>query len=157
MRYTVSPPDPQTSRAVDEERVVQRLLNVATASATFDAEAVGAAYAPAADLIDADGSAIHGRDAIVEHVRQRFEKHQLAAGALVGVPTLWLRWLDDNTVIAATYHERRRPPIAGRTFPTRRTHSLKVLTRSHHNTWLIVSDIYSDARDDGADNGASPA
>ena len=153
MHSAASPPDPPPSRAVDEEHIVQRLLALATALATFDTKAVGAAYAPEADLIDADGTALHGRDAIVEHVRQRFEKRQLGAGALVGVPILWLRWLDDDTAIATTYHERRCHPLDGRRPPTRRTHSLKVLIRSEHGSWLILSDLHADARDDGAADG----
>jgi uncharacterized protein (TIGR02246 family) len=150
MRCAAVPPGLPPSRAADEEHVVQRLLSLATAYAAFDADAVRDAYAPEADLIDADGTALHGRDEIVEHVRQQFEKRKLAAGALVGVPALWLRWLGDDTVIAITYHERRRQRIDGRTLRTRRTHSLKVLRRREHNSWLIVSDIYADARDQDA-------
>jgi uncharacterized protein (TIGR02246 family) len=146
MHATTSPADPPPSHATDEEHVVHALLTVATAFTTRDAEALRTAYTPDADWINASGTALHGRDAIIDHLRQLFTDPHFAAASLVGPPTLSLRWLDDDAVIATTYLERRRQQtIDGRTLPRRRTHSLKVLTRSDHGTWLIVSDIYADA------------
>jgi uncharacterized protein (TIGR02246 family) len=47
-------------------------LVVATAFATLDAEALRTVYASDADWIDASGRALHGREAIVEHLRDLF-------------------------------------------------------------------------------------
>jgi uncharacterized protein (TIGR02246 family) len=149
MRTVVPQPDPSWSSAVDEEHVVHALLAVATAFATLDADALRSVYAPDADWIDASGRALHGREAIVEHLRGLFAADHLGSGSLVGLPTLSLRWLDGDAVVATTYLERRsQHTLDGRTLPPRRTHSLKVLTRIGPDGWQIVSDIYADARDE---------
>jgi uncharacterized protein (TIGR02246 family) len=154
MRAVVPLPDPSSSRAVDEEHVVHALLVVATAFATLDAEALRAVYASDADWIDASGRALHGREAIVGHFRDLFAAPHFAAGSLAGPPTLSLRWLDGDAVVATTYLERRsQHTLDGRMLPSRRTHSLKVLTRRIPDGWQIVSDIYADVRDD---RGESP-
>jgi ketosteroid isomerase-like protein len=149
MRAVVPQPDPPWSSAVDEEHVVHALLIVATAFATLDADTLGSVYAADADWIDASGTALHGREAIVDHLRGLFAADHLGAGSLVGPPTLSLRWLDADAVVATTYLERRsQHTLDGRTLPPRRTHSLKVLTRAVPDGWQIVSDIYADARDE---------
>ena len=52
-------------------------------------------------------------------------------------------------VVATTSLERRsQHTLDGRTLPSLRTHSLKVLTRRDPDGWEIVSEIYADARDD---------
>ncbi len=143
------PSGPPPSRAVDEQHIVQTLITVATAFATFNAEALHTSYTPDADWIDAGGIALYGRDAIVDHLRQRFAVPHLTASSLVGHPTLSLRWVHDDVVIATTYLERRSHRKTDGCSPSRRrTHSLKVLTRSDHHTWLIVSEISADARVD---------
>ncbi len=149
MRAMAPPPEPSSSRAVDEEHVVHALLVVATAFATLDAQALRTVYASDADWVDASGRALHGREAIVGHLRVLFAAPHFAAGSLVGPPTLSLRWLDGDTVVATTYLERRgQRTLDGRTLPPCRTHSLKVLTRVGPDGWQIVSDIYADARDE---------
>jgi uncharacterized protein (TIGR02246 family) len=149
MRAVVPLPDPASSGAADEEGVVDLLLVVATAFATRDADVLGAVYARDADWIDASGRALRGRDAIVAHLRRVFATPQFAAGALVGPPTLALRWLDAGVVVATTYLERHPVhTLDGQTLPPSRTHSLKVLTRRVPDGWQIVSDLYADARDD---------
>jgi uncharacterized protein (TIGR02246 family) len=142
-------PDPARSRAVDEQSVVQTLLTVVSGFVTRDVEAVCTAYSSDADWIDADGTALHGRDAIVERVRRVFHERPHAADARVGGARLSLRWLNDDAVVATAYVERRRTQLDGRTLPRLRSYSLKVLTRLEHNKWRIVSDIDADSRDDG--------
>jgi uncharacterized protein (TIGR02246 family) len=151
MPATASPSGLPHSRPTDEEHIVRTLLTVATAFATLDAAALRTAYAADADWIGTDGTELHGRNAIIDHLRRLFAASQPPTGSLVHPPTLSLRWLDDDAVIATTYLERRsQRTIDGRTLPRRGTHSLKVLTRSEHDRWLIVADIYADAhRDDG--------
>ena len=150
---SASMPAPPPSRAVDEQRVVETLITVATACATFNADALQTAYTSDADWISADGTALHGRDSIIDHVRQRFADPHLDEGPLSGPPRLSLRWLDDDAVIATIYAERRElPTIDGGPFSRRRTRSLKVLTRCGPDSWLIVSDITANARaDDSAE------
>jgi uncharacterized protein (TIGR02246 family) len=146
-------PTPPPSRAVDEEQIVQALIALAMAFATFNAEGLRALYTPDADWIDASGTALHGRDAIIDHLRELFADPHVCAGSLVGAPKLSLRWIDDDAVIATTYVERRsQQTVDGRTLPRRRTHTLKVLARSEQGVWLITSDIHADAHDP-RDNG----
>jgi ketosteroid isomerase-like protein len=149
MRAVAPLPDPSSSRAVDEEHVVHALLVVATAFATLDAEALRTVYASDADWIDATGRTLQGSEAIIGHLRELFAAPHFAAGSLAGPPTLSLRWLDGDAVVATTCLERRsQHALDGRTVPPRRTHSLKVLTRRLPDGWQIVSDLYADARDD---------
>jgi uncharacterized protein (TIGR02246 family) len=142
-------PDPSRSRAADEERIVHTLITVATAHTTRDPQTLGTVYACDADWIDVFGTARHGRQAIVERHDRLFADPRYTLAPLVGRPKLSLRWLNDDTVIATTSLQRRRrqtidvPPL-----PPRRTHTLKVLTRSQHDTWQIVTHIDTDARDD---------
>jgi uncharacterized protein (TIGR02246 family) len=148
MHTTPSPPGPPSCRASDEQQVIQTLLVLATALATSNAEALHAVYSADADWIGADGTELRGRDAIVEHHRRRFAKPDLATGALIGAPTLSLRWLADDVVIAATHLQRRlQRTFDGRTVPPRRTHSLNVLTRHASGTGLIVSHLDADVHD----------
>jgi ketosteroid isomerase-like protein len=146
MRVAASPSGPPSSRAIDEEHIVETLIAVATAFATCDADAARTAYALDADCIDASGKELHGRDVIVEHLRRRFAIPRLGPGSLVAPPTLALRWLGDDVVMATTYLERHREQTSdGDPLPPRRTHSLKVLIRGDDGSWVIVSDIYADA------------
>jgi len=127
---------------------VHALIAVAKAFATFNADAVRTAFAPDADYIDTDGNALHGRDSIIDHLRRLFAVPRLGPASLIAPPTLTLRWLGDDVVIATTSVERRGEPTTdGRPLPPRRTHSLKVLTRGDDGAWLIVSDISADAPD----------
>jgi hypothetical protein len=134
MHVTAPRSGPPPSRAADEARIVQALLTVVTAFTNRHAEVLLTAYSLDADWID---------------------DPRLTAASLAAPPMLTLRWLDDDAVIATTSLERRHhTAIDGRRVSRRRTHSLKVLTRSAEDRWLIVSDIYADARDP-ADTGAS--
>ena len=143
---TTSRSEPPCSHALDEEHIVEALIAVATAFATGNADAARTAYALDADCVDASGNELHGRDAIVGHLRRRFAVPRLGPGSLIAPPTLSLRWLGDHVVIATTYLQRHGEQTSdGQPLPPRRTHSLKVLTRSDDGSWLIVSDIYADA------------
>ena len=155
MHVTAPRSGPPPSRVADEARIVQALLTVVTAFTTRHADALLTAYSLDADWIDEFGTALHGRDAIVAHLRHQFADPRLTAASLAAPPMLTLRWLDDDAVIATTSLERRQhTAIDGRRVSRRRTYSLKVLIRSAEDRWLIVSDIYADARDP-ADAGAS--
>ncbi len=149
MRAITPSPDPSSSRALDEEHVVDALLVVANAFVTLDAQVLHHVYTADADWIDASGRSLHGREAIVRHLHDLFTAPHFSPGTLVGPPTLSLRWLDRDAVVATTYLERRsRHTLDGQTFPPLRSHSLKILTRRDPDGWEIVSEIYADARDD---------
>jgi len=158
MHTAAFPPDPSSrSRAGDEERIVHTLITVATAYTTRDPHALGAVYAGDADWIDAFGTARHGRQAIIERLARLFADPRFTVAPLVGRPKLSLRWLDDDTVIATTSLERRRQQeIDGPTLPPRRSHSLRVLTRSEHDTWQIVSQLDADALHDDRSTTGPP-
>jgi ketosteroid isomerase-like protein len=60
-----------------------------------------------------------------------------------------VRAVTHEVVVAKTYVEIAGQQTAdGKAMPNRRNHSLKVLSRQTDGRWLIVSDIYMDARDE---------
>lgn len=136
-------------RAREEAAVGEVLATLGRGFATNDAQGLEALYAADADWTNAFGTSVHGRDAIVGYLRTLFADARFEAGRMVGEPQAWIRFLGDGAVaVARTYVEREgQRTIEGGELPTRHNHSLKVLEKRGGN-WLIVSEMYMDARDE---------
>jgi len=133
----------------DADAIEQALRTVQVAFLRRDADALRDVYAADADWTNAFGTTRSGRDAIVSYLRGLFADRHFAAGALVGAPQVSVRAITPNVVVAKTYVEIAGQQTAdGKPMPNRRNHSLKVLARQTDGGWLIVSDIYMDARDE---------
>ena len=129
--------------------IEQTLQKLGTAFREHDASALSGIYAENADWTNAFGTTRHGRDAIISYLRGLFADPHFAAGRPVGTPELAVRLVTDDVALAKTYVEiQGQQTVAGGALPTRRNHSLKVLSRQSDGRWLIVSEIYMDARDD---------
>jgi uncharacterized protein (TIGR02246 family) len=114
----------------------------------LDASGLDDVYAQDADWTNAFGTTKHGRDEIVSYLELLFADEHFGAGRLVGPPQVSIRFLGDDVAVVKTYIEREgQQSVEGAELPIRRNHSLKVLERQD-GRWLIVSEIYMDARED---------
>ena len=84
----------------------------------------------------------------MSYLERLFADEHFGAGRLVGPPQLSIRFLGGDVAVVKTYIEREgQQSVEGTELPIRRNHSLKVLER-RDGRWLIVSEMYIDARED---------
>jgi hypothetical protein len=100
------------------------------------------------DWTNALGISVHGREALIEYLRDLFADFRFAAGKLVGPPQASIRFVANEVAVAKTYVEREAQQMAdGTELPVRRNHSLKVIIKQD-GRWLIVSEMYMDAHEE---------
>jgi uncharacterized protein (TIGR02246 family) len=123
-----------------------------------DAAMLEAVYSDDADWVNAFGTVRTGRAEIVAHLRGLFADANFDAGKLVAPPESRLRRLSD-TVVAVSTHLRitGQGLVGGGTIDLRDNHSLHILQRQPDGRWLVVSDMYMDARPDQTYAGGSRA
>jgi len=133
-----------SSAAAEIEKTLTTLLK---AFAKRDASILRDVYTDDADWINAFGTSRRGRDEIVEYLKGLFADEHFDAGSLTGRPEVDVRPLGDEAVIVrvATVIKGQQT-IDGSTLPDRHNHSLKVLQRQADGRYLIVSEMYMDAR-----------
>lgn len=137
------------SQELARAAIEQTLQKLWTAFREHDARALSGIYVEDADWTNAFGTTRHGRDEIISYLRGLFVDAHFAAGRPVGAPELAVRFVTDDVALAKTYVEiQGQQTVAGGVLPMRRNHSLKVLSRQSDGRWLIVSEIFMDARDD---------
>jgi len=116
---------------------------------TRNADLLRDVYAADADWTNAFGTTLSGRDAILSYLSGLFADEHFAAGQLIGTPQVSVRAVTPDVVVTKTFVEIAGQQTAdGKTLPIRRNHSLKVLARQGDGRWLIVSEMYMDARDE---------
>ena len=123
-----------------------------------DAAMLEAVYSDDADWVNAFGAVRTGRAEIVAHLRGLFADPNFDAGKLVAPPESRLRRLSD-TVVAVSTHLRiiGQGLVGGGTIDLRDNHSMHILQRQPDGRWLVVSDMYMDARPDQTYAGGSRA
>lgn len=114
-----------------------------------DVGALADAYAQDADWVNAFGTALTGRDAILSYLRGLFADANFDAGRIVAPPESRLRRLSD-TVVAVSVHLQVRDQglVGGGSITLRDNRSLHILQKERDGRWRIVSEIYMDARQD---------
>ena len=133
----------------DASAIEQTLRDLQIAFHTRNADLLRDVYAADADWTNAFGTTLSGRDVIVSYLRGLFADAHFAAGEMTGTPQVSVRAVTPDVVAAKTYVKIAGQQTAdGKTLPIRRNHSLKVLARQGDGRWLIVSEIYMDARDE---------
>lgn len=138
----------EADRAADEGAIGEVLMKLVTGFRELDASGLSDIYAEDADWTNAFGTSKHGRDEIVAYLEDLFANQHFAAGKVVGQPDVSIRFVADDVAVVKTYLEREGQQTSeGGELPTRRNHSLKVLEKSG-DRWLIVSEMYMDARDE---------
>jgi uncharacterized protein (TIGR02246 family) len=138
----------------DAMAIEQTLRTLQVAFASRNAELLRDVYIADADWTNAFGTTRSGRDAIVAYLKGLFADPHFGAGRLAGPPQVSVRPVTNDVVVARTYVEIAGQQTAdGKELPKRRNHSLKVLARQPDGRWLIVSEIYMDARDETTYSG----
>jgi uncharacterized protein (TIGR02246 family) len=118
-----------------------------------DARPLVGIYAEDADWTNAFGTTLKGRQQIVDYLTGLFADPHFGAGQ-AGPPQVSIRLVTSDVVVVKTYIEiEGQQALDGTSLPTRRNHSLKVMQRQPEGEWLIVSDIYMDARTDATYRG----
>ena len=118
-----------------------------------DARPLVGIYAEDADWTNAFGTTLKGRQQIVDYLTGLFADPHFGAGQ-AGPPQVSIRLVTSDVVVVKTYIEiEGQQALDGTSLPTRRNHSLKVMQRQPEGEWLIVPDIYMDARTDATYRG----
>lgn len=133
----------------EEAAVGEVLMRLGKAFATMQSAGLEDVYAEDADWTNAFGTSRHGREAIIAYLDKLFADARFGAGRLRGRPEASIRFAGGGKLaIAHTYAEREgQQTVGGGKLPVRRNHSLKVLEKRNAR-WLIVSEMYMDARDE---------
>jgi uncharacterized protein (TIGR02246 family) len=143
-----------TANDQEATAIEQTLRTLQAAFASRNADILREVYVADADWTNAFGTTRSGRDAIVAYLKGLFADVHFGAGRLAGPPRVSVRPVTDDVVVARTFVEIAGQQTAdGKELPTRRNHSLKVLARQPDGRWLIVSEIYMDARDETTYSG----
>jgi uncharacterized protein (TIGR02246 family) len=133
----------------DQKAIGATLSALLGAFGKRDAAMLEAVYADDADWVNAFGTVRAGRAEIVAHLRGLFADADFDAGKLVAPPESHLRRLAD-TVVAVSTHLRisGQGLVGGGTIDIRDNHSLHILQRQPDGRWLVVSEMFMDARQD---------
>jgi uncharacterized protein (TIGR02246 family) len=136
----------ETLPADDQAAVKHTLATVFMGFAERNAEALDRVYARDADWVNAFGTVKRGADEIVEYLRGVFADGNFNDGELVDLPASRVRVVTDDVVIVSTVlHVRGQGTVDGGTID-RANHSLHILARQNDGAWLIVSELFMDAR-----------
>jgi uncharacterized protein (TIGR02246 family) len=124
------------------------LLALGAAFRQRDARLLESVYADDADWTNAFGTTLRGRREIVAYLSGMFADPHFDAGT-PGRPQVSVRPVTDDVVVVKTVVDIEGQQRAdGTPLGTRHNYSLKVLQRQPGGTWLIVSEMYMDARSD---------
>ena len=133
----------------DAAAIAQTLRALQMAFRARNADSLNDVYADDADWTNAFGTTLSGRDAIVDYLSGLFADAHFAAGQMINPPQVSIRPVTDDVVAVKVYTEiAGQQTVDGQELPVRRNHSLKVLARQGDGRWLIVSEMYMDARDE---------
>ena len=132
----------------DAQAIEEVLTRLSEGFARRDARRLAGLYAPDADWTNAFGTTLKGEDVILAYLERLFAEPRFRAGRMSGAPSVEVRPVADGVVVAKTYLEIEDQETATGAIPLRRNFSMKVLAREPDGRWLIVSDMYMDARDE---------
>ena len=133
----------------DATAIEQTLRALQLAFRSRNADVLQSVYVADADWTNAFGTTLSGRDAIVAYLRGLFADEHFGAGQFIGAPQVSMRPITPDVVVAKTFVEIAGQQTAdGSELPTRRNHSPKVMARQPDGRWLIVSEMYMDAREE---------
>jgi uncharacterized protein (TIGR02246 family) len=140
----------------DQKAIGATLSALLGAFSKRDAAMLETVYSEDADWVNAFGTVRTGRGEIVAYLRGLFADANFDAGNLVAPPESRLRRLAD-TVVAVSTHLRitGQGLVGGGTIHMRDNHSLHILQKQPDGRWLVVSEMFMDARQDQTYAGGS--
>lgn len=143
------PANNPTGSEADEALIGAVLERLYEGFSRRDARLIDGIYTEDADWTNAFGRQLIGNRAIVAYLTELFTDSNFSDGEMRGKPQFSFREAGKDAVAVRIYTEiEAQRTIDGRTLPTRRNHSLKVLVRQSDGQWQIVADMYMDARDE---------
>jgi uncharacterized protein (TIGR02246 family) len=129
----------------DQEAIGKTLLSLLTAFHDRDAEPLRGVYSEDADWVNAFGTVKRGRDEIVDYLRGLFGDDNFNRGQLAGLPETRFRVLTPEVVLVSAHLTVIGQGLVGGGTLDRDSFSLRALQRQDDGSWLIVSEIFSDA------------
>jgi uncharacterized protein (TIGR02246 family) len=131
--------------AADQEAIGKTLLTLLKAFDDRDAEALRGVYSADADWVNAFGTVKRGRDEIVDYLRGLFGDANFNRGELAGPPQTSFRVLTPEAVLVSAHLQVKGQGLVGGETLDRDNFSLRALQRQGDGSWLIVSEMFSDA------------
>lgn len=131
--------------AADQEAIGKTLLTLLRAFDDRDAEALRGVYSVDADWVNAFGTVKRGRDEIVDYLRGLFGDANFNRGELTGPPQTSFRVLTPAVVLVSAHLQVKGQGLVGGGTLDRDNFSLRALQRQEDGSWLIVSEMFSDA------------
>jgi uncharacterized protein (TIGR02246 family) len=106
-------------------------------------------YASDADWINAFGTQKHGSTEILSYLKGLFADANFEQGRMAGPPDISLRSVTPEVAIVTVHLRVLDQGLAGGgSIPVRNNFSLHVLQKQSDGSWLIVSEMFMDARTD---------
>lgn len=135
--------------AADREAVGRTLGALLAGFAARNTAALEGVYASDADWVNAFGTVKKGSGEIVLYLKGLFADANFDVGELAAPPQSVLRVLGDEVVAVSTHLQiKGQGLVGGGSIALRDNHSLRILQKQANGTWLIVSEMYMDARQD---------
>jgi uncharacterized protein (TIGR02246 family) len=114
-----------------------------------DADRLTGVYTGDADWVNAFGSVKKGSAEIIAYLRGLFADQNFSDGQLAAPPTSTLRRVTDDVVIISTHLQvTGQGLVGGGAIALRDNHSLHILHKQPGGRWQIISEMFSDARQD---------
>jgi uncharacterized protein (TIGR02246 family) len=133
----------------DQAAIGKTCGTLARGFATHSADGLQEIYAEDADWINAFGTVKKGAQEIAAYLKILFANANFAAGTMPEPPTISLRKVTDEVVVVTiNQHIRGQLLTSGEAIQLRDNHSLHILHKETDGRWLIVSEMFMDARQD---------
>jgi uncharacterized protein (TIGR02246 family) len=133
----------------DQEGIGRTLGALLTGFGQRNADLLVGVYADGADWVNAFGTAKTGAAQIVEYLRGLFADANFDAGQPAAPPEARLRRLTDDVLIVSTHIKiRGQGLVDGGQIAERDNYAVHVLQRQPDGRWLVVSELFMDARTD---------
>jgi uncharacterized protein (TIGR02246 family) len=130
----------------DQDAIGTTLISLLTGFQERNADKLVDVYTDDADWVNAFGSVKKGATEIVEYLRGLFADENFNSGTLKAPPTTAIRVLTPDVVLVSAHLQvEGQKLVDGGEIAERDNHSLRVLQRQPHGTWMIVSEMYNDA------------
>jgi uncharacterized protein (TIGR02246 family) len=142
--------------APERAQVLATLGALFSGFAARDAQLLKGVYSDDADWVNAFGSVKKGSREIVGYLEGLFADKNFNAGRLAAPPKSRLRRLTNDIATVSTHLQiQGQGLVGGGEIKLRDNHSLRVLQKQAGGRWLIVSEIYMDARQEQSYAGHS--
>ena len=131
--------------AADQEAIGKTLLTLLKAFDDREAERLKGVYSDDADWVNAFGTVKRGRREIVDYLTGLFGDDNFNRGELAGPPETSFRVLTPEVVLVSAHLRIKGQGLVDGGTLDRDNFSLRVLQRQQNGSWLIVSEMFSDA------------